>query len=85
VILASKILAEDPSMYLQASRQYDNPILQWCCEEVNQMEGIALSKMLSTLKYSYVMTIFNKPGFNLSLLRHCFNHLRNIHTMVTIT
>lgn len=84
VAQASKALVEDLPSFFHANELHENPIIQWCCEEFSDAEGVALAKMLGSLKYTQVINVLNKPNFNLSLLQHYFRNLRNQYHLVII-
>lgn len=83
--LANRVLGEHASEQTKRTENVSTMLGQWCCEEITTVEGLALAKMLSSLKFTQIMNIFSQRHFNLNVLRYCFMHLRSIYLMDSVT
>lgn len=82
-MLASAVLGDsEDSQDVKLSVNMLSMVSQWCSEEITAVEGLALAKMLGSLKYTQIMNIFSQRDFNLRVLQYCFVHLRSLHLMV---
>lgn len=76
-------MGDTTNEHTQPCRNVVFMIAQWCSEEITSVEGLALAKMLSSLKFTQIMNIFSDRDFNLRVLHFCFVHLRNLYLMVS--
>ncbi|ODN00588.1 Huntingtin, partial [Orchesella cincta] len=81
-ILANAVLGDTSTDGFKFDKNMSTSMMaQWCCEEITAIEGLALAKMLSSLKYTQIMNIFSQRNFNLRVLHYCFVHLRSLYLM----
>ncbi|XP_035714304.1 huntingtin isoform X3 [Folsomia candida] len=86
VTLARKVLCEDgPKPEFQSDQEGGDLILQWCSKDISDSEGIALVKMLSSMKYAQITAILNSAKLNTSILYYCFRHLRQSYQLGVVT